>query len=133
MNDKIIKRIFIFLFCVWCVVWAKGLCKDIKNNYRETVDLIGKSQEEKWEYVFGLELYEYLSEAKKIIPKYETIRFESDNIDEYKMFRALYFLYPTKLSENESYILVYQNHFEKNKNQKIVFAKDKYTYIIKNQ
>ena len=105
---------------------------DIKDHFEETKQLAGKSVEEKWEYVFGAELYSFLLEAKKIIPDYESISFES-NLDERKKQRAIYFLYPRRLSSEGKFILVYRYPFTKDEAQAVIFTQDKNTYIIKNQ
>lgn len=130
MKDKINKRILVVMLVVWCVVWARGLFKDIKENYRETADLFGKSQEHKWEHVFGPDLYEYLSAAKKIIPDYEQVTF-LHNLDAYRRSRVRYFLFPRHIESDAKFIMVYHYPFLKNKDQQVIFKQNEDSYIIK--
>ena len=106
------KHVIIIIIISWTCIWLRNFYKDFSSHFEETKKLCGKSLQKKWEYVFGADLYRYLSMSEKIIPQYKKIFFVH-NLNLYKSQRADYFLYPRIQSKDSDYIMVYRHPFAK--------------------
>ena len=115
------------LLIIWTSIWVVQFYKDIKQNYHDFKNLMGESQEQKWEYVFGHELYDFLQKAKYHIPEDGTFSV-IHTLSSYLHQRAFtYYLYPRRVSEEGRYQLIYKVPNVNKEGKKILYLNNERT------
>ena len=107
MSKKLIVRIILI---AWIIIWAIFLIRPFfkKGLSKEYATLLKLPIEGKAAYILGEELHRFISFCSSSIPgtfSYRIIGLDEDSI-EYR--RAKYYLYPSMISKEPDFILVYK-------------------------
>ncbi|MBF0215531.1 MAG: hypothetical protein HQL30_00905 [Candidatus Omnitrophica bacterium] len=97
---------------------------DIKKDWPDTKKLFGRPVEDKWEYVFGGDLYLFLQNVKKNVPEDSSFTL-IDGLEHFKRVRAEYYLYPRTVSPVAGYICVYGREYTVEEGWKTLYNRDR--------
>lgn len=98
------------IFFIWVSIWILFLVRGfIKIDYKFFSETLGKTLEEKREFLLKKELYNFMIFCEKTLPidaRYEFV-YDTEVLDPVYGQRLAYYLYPRKMAKGAPYLLVF--------------------------